>query len=162
MIVLGIDPGIATTGYGLIESSSGNYKLLSYGKISTSPKDPFPKRLEKIFEDIKEIAASFKPSEMAVEKIFFAKNVKTALNVSQARGVILLAGAKSGLSIFEYTPLEIKLAITGFGQATKDQVGKMVVRLLNLKEPPKPDDAADALACALCHIHSAKMRKLGA
>lgn len=158
MIILGVDPGIATTGYGLIEAPS---KLISYGEISTGSKDPFPERLEKIFEAIMEIAASFKPEEMAVEKVFFAKNAKTAINVSQARGVVLLAGVKSGLSIFEYTPLEIKLAITGFGQAGKDQVEKMVVRLLNLKEPPKPDDAADALACALCHIHSVKMRKLG-
>ena len=155
MKILGIDPGMATTGYGLIENKGSNLCLVDYGVVSTSPKLSSGERLYKLFIDLSKLIKKQKPDEVAVEELFFAKNVKTAMMVSQARGVIVLACMHSGLKeVSEYTPLQVKLALSGYGRAEKPQVLKMVMTLLNLKEIPKPDDAADALAVAVCHFNS--------
>jgi len=155
MKILGIDPGIATTGYGFIENKGSNLCLVDYGCIITSPKISLPERLNTLFNELSKLIKKQKPDEVAVEEIFFAKNVKTAMIVSQARGVILLSCLKSGMKVInEYTPLEVKMALVGYGRAEKQQVQKMVTTLLNLKEMPKPDDAADALAIAVCHFNS--------
>jgi len=150
MIILGIDPGLATTGYGLIEEKKKDFKLVDYGCISTSPRLPFDSRLKKIYQDLNKIIKDFEPSVFSIEKIFFCKNAKTALEVGQARGIALLTAAQKNLKIYEFTPLEVKQTITGYGKAEKIQVQKMVKLLLNLKEIPRPDDAADALALAIC------------
>ncbi|OGF48560.1 MAG: crossover junction endodeoxyribonuclease RuvC [Candidatus Firestonebacteria bacterium RIFOXYA2_FULL_40_8] len=155
MKILGIDPGIATTGYGLIENKGSNLCLVDYGCILTSPKIPVSERLNKLFNELSKLIKKQKPDEVAVEELFFAKNVKTAMVVSQARGVIVLSCVRSGMKVVsEYTPLEVKMALVGYGRAEKQQVQKMVTTLLNLKEMPKPDDAADALAIAVCHFNS--------
>ncbi len=157
MIILGIDPGTATTGFGVIEKlkvQGQKLKVIDYGCIKTSMKFTTAERLEKIYNELNVLIKKHKPSTMAVEDIFFFKNAKTIIKVSQARGVILLTAAKSKIPIFEYTPLQIKQAITGYGRAEKNQVQKMVKILLNLKEIPKPDDAADALATAICCANS--------
>ncbi len=155
MKILGIDPGIATTGYGLIENKGSNLCLLDYGTVITSPKLSNANRLNMLFNELSKIIKKQKPDEVAIEELFFAKNVKTAMIVSQARGVIILSCLKSGLKeINEYTPLQVKLALSGYGRAEKSQVMKMVMTLLNLKEIPRPDDAADALAVAVCHFNS--------
>ena len=155
MKILGIDPGIATTGYGLIENKGSNLCLVDYGCILTAPKIPVAERLNKIFNELSRLIKKQKPDEVAIEELFFAKNVKTAMMVSQARGVIVLSCMRSGMkTINEYTPLEVKMALVGYGRAEKHQVQKMVTTLLSLKEMPKPDDAADALAIAVCHFNS--------
>ena len=155
MKILGIDPGIATTGYGLIENKGSNLCLLDYGTVITSPKLSNANRLNMLFNELSKIIKKQKPDEVAIEELFFAKNVKTAMIVSQARGVIIVSCLKSGLKeINEYTPLQVKLALSGYGRAEKSQVMKMVMTLLNLKEIPRPDDAADALAVAVCHFNS--------
>ncbi|OGF46037.1 MAG: crossover junction endodeoxyribonuclease RuvC [Candidatus Firestonebacteria bacterium RIFOXYC2_FULL_39_67] len=155
MKILGIDPGIATTGYGLIENKGSNLCLVDYGCILTTPKMPVPERLNKLFNELSKLIKKQKPDEVAIEELFFAKNVKTAMSVSQARGVIVLSCIRSGMkAVNEYTPLEVKMALVGYGRAEKQQVQKMVTTLLNLKEMPKPDDAADALAIAVCHFNS--------
>ena len=155
MKILGIDPGIATTGYGLIENKGSNLCLLDYGTVITSPKLSNANRLNMLFNELSKIIKKQKPDEVAIEELFFAKNVKTAMMVSQARGVIILSCLKSGMKeINEYTPLQVKLALSGYGRAEKTQVMKMVMTLLNLKEIPRPDDAADALAVAVCHFNS--------
>ena len=155
MKILGIDPGIATTGYGLIENKGSNLCLLDYGTVTTNSDLSSGDRLNKLFNDLSKIIKKQKPDEVAIEELFFAKNVKTAMMVSQARGVIILSCLKSGMKeINEYTPLQVKLALSGYGRAEKSQVLKMVMTLLNLKEIPKPDDAADALAVAVCHFNS--------
>ena len=155
MKILGIDPGIATTGYGLIENTGSNLCLLDYGTILTSPKNSPIERLNILYNELSKLIKKKRPDEVAIEELFFAKNVKTAMMVSQARGVILLSCVKAGMKeIHEYTPLQVKMAMSGYGRAEKSQVMKMVVTLLNLKEIPKPDDAADALAIAVCHFNS--------
>ncbi|MBU1130902.1 crossover junction endodeoxyribonuclease RuvC [Patescibacteria group bacterium] len=154
--ILGIDPGLADTGYGLIEKQSQNIKMIACGSIKTSSKDDFIKRLEKIHQELVKIIKKYKPQIAAVEQLFFCKNVKTALLVGQARGVCLMTIAEHRLPIYEYTPLQIKLALTSYGRADKQQVGQMVKVLLNLKNVPKPDDAADALAVAITCAHSIK------
>jgi len=155
MKILGIDPGIATTGYGLIENKGSNLCLVDYGCILTSPKIPVAERLNTLFNELSKLIKKQKPDEVAIEELFFAKNVKTAMTVSQARGVIVLSCIRSGIkTVNEYTPLEVKMALVGYGRAEKQQVQKMVTTLLNLKEMPKPDDAADALAIAVCHFNS--------
>ena len=160
-IVLGIDPGIAITGYGLCkEHPDGSIETLMYGVIETKPKDPVEVRLLILYEQIKAIILLHQPQQAAVEKLFFQKNVKTAMVVGQARGVVLLALAEAGMPVSEYTPLEIKQSISGYGGATKNQVQEMVRMLLTLDDIPRPDDAADALAVAICHLHSRRMSDL--
>ena len=158
MVILGIDPGIATTGWGIIKTDFGNkISVKGFGAITTYPKDNFPTRLGKLYKDLNRIIKEFKPGIMAVEELFFAKNTKTALCVGQARGVIILSAVQSGLEVAEYTPLEVKQAIAGYGRADKFQMQGMVKSLLGLKDIPKPDDAADALAVAMCYCHSQKI-----
>jgi crossover junction endodeoxyribonuclease RuvC len=154
MLVLGIDPGIAITGYGLVRTHPKNdYECLSYGVVTTPSGLSDPKRLKILFEELSEIITLHRPETCAVEKLIFQKNVKTALSVGQARGVAMLTLAQAGLPIMEYTPNEIKQTVCGYGNASKVQVQRMVQTLLRLKELPKPDDAADALAVAICHIN---------
>lgn len=160
MIILGIDPGTATTGYGVIEQNAGKIRLIEYGCILTKPKQPLEHRLKQIHEELAEIIAKFQPAEIAVEELFFSNNAKTAIAVGQARGVILLTATLHNLDVFEYTPLQVKNGICGYGGADKKQVQKMVQMLLGLKETPKPDDAADALAIAICHGSSRRLNKL--
>jgi crossover junction endodeoxyribonuclease RuvC len=161
MLVLGIDPGTATTGYGLVqENNNGSLEVVDYGVILTSPDDPMPQRLRKLYTDLKEIIDLHRPENGAVEKLFFQRNVRTAISVGQARGVAVLAIAEADLLVYEYTPLEIKQSVVGYGGADKMQVQQMVKALLNLDEVPKPDDAADALAVAICHLHSARFQEI--
>ena len=149
-IILGIDPGFGSIGYGAISVSSGNPSALNYGCLHTKPGTLFSKRLLKIFDDITQLIHDIAPDVIGVEKLFFEKNSKTAIEVSHARGVILLAAERAGIPIIECTPLQVKLASTGYGKADKRQVQQMITRVLKLKEVPKPDDTADALAIALC------------
>jgi crossover junction endodeoxyribonuclease RuvC len=156
-VVLGIDPGTATTGYGLVtETESGGLQAISYGVILTPADLPMEKRLLILFQRIKEILLLHQPDSGAVEKLFFQRNVSTAITVGQARGVILLAMAEAGCSVAEYNPMEVKQAVCGYGGADKNQVQQMVTALLNLDKVPKPDDAADALAIAICHLNSSR------
>ncbi len=161
MLVIGIDPGTATTGYGLVrEAEDGSLSVLEYGVILTPAGLPMPERLLDLYRQLREILLLHRPHSGAVEKLFFQKNVRTALTVGQARGVALLAMAEAGLPIGEYTPLEVKLAVAGYGGADKGQVQQMVRALLELPEIPRPDDAADALAVAICHAHSYRIQRL--
>jgi crossover junction endodeoxyribonuclease RuvC len=161
MLVLGIDPGTATTGYGLVRQlEDGSLQAVAHGAILTPAKTPMPQRLDKLFSELNKIIFLHRPDSAAVEKLFFSKNVKTALSVGQGRGVVLLALAKANLSIGEYTPNEIKQAVTGYGSAGKSQMQEMVKMLLGLEDRPKPDDAADALAVAICHLHSSRYQML--
>jgi len=157
MLVLGIDPGTAITGYGLVKGEDDDLILVAYGAITTSSDWPLPERLQRIYQELTAVIEGQQPTAVAVEELFFSKNVRTALSVGQARGVILLAAANAGLPIHEYTPLQVKQAIAGYGRAPKDQVQRMVRMLLGLDSVPQPDDAADAIAVAICHIHSAKL-----
>ena len=161
MLVLGIDPGTATTGYGLVrQRRDGSLESLAHGVVLTSAKMPMPDRLANLYSELQELILLHHPVEAAVEKLFFQKNVTTALSVGQARGVVLLALAQSGIPVGEYTPNEIKQAVTGYGSAGKAQMQEMVKMLLGLDERPKPDDAADALAVAICHLHSSSYKTL--
>lgn len=156
MRIIGIDPGTGILGFGVIEQQRGSVKLVDAGVIRTPVKEDDAVRLQTIYEELTEIITDTKPQVMSVEKLFFAQNVTTAMTVAQARGVILLCGKQAGLEIFEYTPLQIKQALTGYGRADKKQVQEMVRVTLGLKEAPQPDDCADAIAAAL--IHSQSMR----
>jgi len=161
MLVLGIDPGTATTGYGLVrQAEDGSLQAVAHGAILTPAKTPMPNRLDSLYTQLKEIILLHRPDCAAVEKLFFSKNVKTAISVGQGRGVVLLALAQADLPIGEYTPNEIKQAVTGYGSAGKAQMQEMVRLLLGLDEQPKPDDAADALAVAICHLHSSRYQAL--
>ncbi len=161
MITLGIDPGTAITGYGIIkEEQDGTLIVLDFGVIRTSADLSQAERLAQLYQKIKQLILLHHPEMGAVEKLFFERNVRTALHVGQARGVTLLAMAEARLQIGEYTPLEVKQAVAGYGGADKNQVQQMVRTILALDGVPHPDDAADALAVAICHIHSAKMRNL--
>ncbi len=160
MLVLGIDPGTATTGYGLVQETEGGPALVAYGTIQTLAGAPMPDRLRTIYHELKQLIALHAPNAAAVEKLFFQRNVSTAMSVGQARGVALLALAEAGVSVGEYTPRDVKLAVAGYGGADKPQMQQMVRAILNLSEVPKPDDAADALAVAICHLHSMKMKAL--
>ena len=151
MRILGIDPGTGILGFGVIEAERGKAQLVDAGVIRTPVKEDDAVRLQIIFEEINDIIATAKPTEMAVEKLFFVQNVTTGMTVAQARGVVLLAGQQAGLNIAEYTPLQIKQALTGYGRAEKRQIQEMVKIILQLPEPPKPDDCADALAAAITH-----------
>ncbi len=154
MTILGIDPGTAITGYGLIKKSNRGIKIIEYGCIETETKFSTAERLNILDKKLAKIIKKHQPDKVAVEDIFFFKNLKTVIKVSQARGVILARMAKMKIPVFEYTPLQIKQAVTSYGRAEKKQVQQMVKLLLNLKEIPKPDDAADALATAICCAHS--------
>lgn len=155
MKVIGIDPGTATTGYGIVEEDNfGNLKTLSYGVVLTRSDQPLEKRLQIIFNSISELILLHQPASASVEKLFFKQNVTNAISVGQARGVVLLALANQNIAVAEYSPAEVKSAISGYGGAEKSQVQAMVKAILNLDEIPKPDDAADALAIAICHINS--------
>ena len=164
MLIIGVDPGIATVGVGIIEANNGVYKAVEYGAIRTKPNRLLEYMLNQIFETLTEFIKHNKPDCMAVEELFFNTNAKTALAVAQARGVILLAAKKQGLDIYEYTPLQVKQSVVGYGRAEKHQVIYMTKLLLNLKEAPKPDDTADALALAICHgnviMHKYDMTKV--
>lgn len=159
MIILGIDPGIAIVGYSIIECNGNKYKAIDYGCITTDSNLLFPDRIKIIYSRLTEIIEKYKPEDLAVEELFFNKNVKTAIKVGQARGVEILAAVNKGMNIYEYTPLQIKQAVVGYGRADKSQVQEMVRILLNLKEKPKPDDVADALAVAICHGSSIRFKE---
>ncbi|MCX6743259.1 MAG: crossover junction endodeoxyribonuclease RuvC [Candidatus Parcubacteria bacterium] len=154
LIILGIDPGVASTGYAFIKEADKKTEILDYGVISTSSKQNFSDRLEYIHQALSKLIKKFKPDVVVVEQLFFCKNVKTALNVGQARGVILLTAILNKLPLYEFTPLQVKQSVCGYGKAEKCQVQAMVKILLNLKQIPKPDDAADALAIALTYLQS--------
>ena len=156
MIILGVDPGTASTGYGVIDVENPP-RLINYGCLKTSSKTDMVQRLRSIYLQIKNIVEEFCPQEIAVEDVFFNRNVKSALFVGQARGVILLGASYQGAKIFNYTPLQVKQAITGYGQASKEQVQHMVKKTLSLSYLPTPDDASDAIAIALCHFYSRKL-----
>ena len=157
MLVIGIDPGTATTGYGLVrEERDGTLTAIAYGVVTTPAGEDMPKRLVQLHDELTQIIALHRPESGAVEKLFFQKNVKTAITVAQGRGVALLALAQAGMDVGEYTPLEVKQSVVGYGNADKGQVQQMVRVLLSLESIPKPDDAADALAVAICHLHNVK------
>ncbi len=158
--VLGLDPGTATTGYGVVDGEDDRPRMLAYGAIITPPDLPMPERLRLIYLAATELMQDHHADAVSVEKLFFNRNVTTALSVGQARGVLLLAAANAGVPVYEYTPLEVKQALVGYGRATKPQVQQMVKIVLGLDFTPHPDDAADALAVALCHCQSARMRAL--
>jgi crossover junction endodeoxyribonuclease RuvC len=160
MIILGIDPGLATTGYGIILKKGSSLFLQQYGVISTLPKQPLAKRLSVLSSDLKCIIEKYKPHVVAVEELFFNTNIKTALVVGQARGAILLTAEQHNLAVYNYTPLQVKIAVSGYGKAPKAQVQSMVKRLLNIPKVPKPDDAADALAIAICHSQAYKLKSI--
>ncbi|MGA9348613.1 MAG: crossover junction endodeoxyribonuclease RuvC [Anaerolineae bacterium] len=159
-LVLGVDPGTAITGYGLVWGEGDNLRLVDYGTIITPSDKPLPQRLQEIYRQLTVLIQERQPEAAAVEQLFFSRNVRTALSVGQARGVVLLAMANAEIAVHEYTPLEVKQAVVGYGRATKDQVQEMVKVLLGLDSVPQPDDAADAIAVAICHIHSARMKGL--
>ncbi len=154
MLILGIDPGTAIMGYGLIEKKGNQLKALNYGCWRTPAHTPLPDRLLQLYQGIEEYLNQNHPDEIAVEELFFNRNTTTALSVGHARGIALLAAAQRGIPVGEYTPLQVKQAVVGYGKAEKQQVQQMVRALLGLTEIPKPDDAADALAVAICHAHS--------
>ena len=158
--ILGIDPGTATTGYGVLDKDGAEPILVDYGIISTSPKKTPADRLLDIYNRINEIMDEYSPDIMVMERLFFSKNQTTAIAVSKACGVIQFAAAQRGIEVVEYTPMEVKQAVVGYGGAEKKQVQYMIQRILSLKEVPKPDDAADALALAICHAHAERMRSL--
>ena len=161
MLVIGIDPGTATTGYGLVkEERDGSLSVVDYGAIVTPSDLPMPGRLRKLYQRMTEIVLLHRPDSGAMEKLFFQRNVTNAISVGQGRGVAMLALAEADLDVAEYTPMEVKQAVAGYGGADKRQIQEMVRALLNLESIPRPDDAADALAVAICHLHSARMRAL--
>lgn len=160
MRILGIDPGYAILGYGIVDKTGNRFKVIDYGSVTTDAGERMPERLKHLYYSLMEIIDEYRPDEAAVEELFFNTNTKTAIKVGQARGVAILACANSGINIEEYTPLQIKQALTGYGRADKKQVQLMVKTILNLREVPKPDDTADALAAAICHGHSAAGRKM--
>lgn len=155
MRILGIDPGIGTVGFAVLDANRGKQKLVGCGVITTPPRTQLSSRLDQIYRDLQELITQFCPDVMAIEELFFNTNITTGIAVAHGRGVILLAGYQAGLPIYEYTPLQVKQAVVGYGRAEKKQVMDMVKRLLHLQAAPKPDDAADAVAIALCHARSA-------
>jgi crossover junction endodeoxyribonuclease RuvC len=155
MKTMGIDPGTATTGYCVLETSNNDRpSIITYGIIKTTKKDTAEKRLSLIHDQMKKLFKQYKPDNMAIERLFFGSNAKTAMSVGQAKGVILLAASKAGVEVAEYTPQQVKIALTGYGRADKSQIQHMVKRLLGMKDIPRPDDAADAIAIALTHMNS--------
>lgn len=158
MIILGIDPGYAIVGYGAVTVCGNRFKTVGYGAITTDSNTNFLKRLDIIYDETFKVIKTLKVDVLSIEKLYFQNNQKTAIGVAQARGVILLAAQKASIPVYEYTPLQVKCAVTGFGQAKKNQVMEMTRRYLNLKETPKPDDTADALAIAICHAQTSGAR----
>ncbi len=156
MIILGMDPGLALSGYGIIEYIGNKFKVIDYGCVVTESTMDFPKRLRHIYEEYIKMIDKYKPDAIAVEELFYNKNAKTAIAIGEARGVHLLAGQMKEVALYEYTPLQIKQGIVGYGRAEKKQVQEMVKMILNLEKIPKPDDAADGLAVAICHAHCLK------
>ncbi len=154
MRILGIDPGVAIVGFGVVDSDKGKNRLVKCGVITTPAHTQLSSRLNSIYLDLMELIATFKPEAIAIEELFFNTNITTGISVAQARGVILLACYQSGVPVYEYTPLQVKQAVCGYGRAEKKQVMDMVKRILNLQDVPRPDDAADAVAIALCHARS--------
>ena len=153
MVILGIDPGYAIIGWGVLEYRANKFKVIDYGAITTQAKTPFPLRLCDIYNGLCNIISKYKPEVLSMEKLFYNNNAKTVIDVAQARGVITLAAQQNGLKIAEYTPLQVKQSVTGYGRAVKKQVQEMTRIILNLDKIPKPDDTADALAMAICHAH---------
>ncbi len=158
MIILGLDPGLAILGFGVIDSDGQRSRMIEYGCIYTEAGIPLPTRLKQLYEDLECLITKYRPEAVAIEELFFNKNVKTALTVGHARGIALLCAVQHCPDIYEYTPLQIKQAVVGYGRADKNQVQQMVKTLLKLEIIPKPDDAADGLAVALCHAHSGRMQ----
>ena len=159
MRILGIDPGYAITGFSVLDFEKNQFKCCDYGLIKTEAKTPFPERLLIIDRAIDMICKKWKPDVLAIEELFFARNTTTAMGVAQARGVAIVACARRAIPVYEYTPMQVKLAVTGYGKAEKQQVQEMVRILLNLKTVPKPDDVADAIAIAICHAHSGNRKE---
>ncbi|MBO4339232.1 MAG: crossover junction endodeoxyribonuclease RuvC [Clostridiales bacterium] len=153
-VILGIDPGYAIVGYGIINYEKNRFSVIDYGAVTTEAKTPFNKRLAIIYNSLNELIIKYKPEAMAIEKLFYNTNAKTVIDVAQARGVIMLAAENNGIQAFEYTPLQVKQSVVGYGRAEKKQVQEMTRVILNLEKIPKPDDTADALAMAICHAHS--------
>lgn len=160
MRIIGIDPGYAIVGYGVVEYENNKFKVIDYGAVTTTPKNTMPERLDLVYNALTCIFSKFEPDAIAFEELFFNQNIKTAISVGQARGVSILAAQRMGVDVFEYTPLQVKQAVVGYGRAEKKQVQQMVKVLLSLKSVPKPDDTADALAVAICHGHSAHMQDM--
>ncbi len=158
MLILGIDPGYAIVGWGVIDYQKSKFKTVAYGALRTPAGMPTEERLRLIYEGLCEIIKTYHPDAMAIEELFFNTNITTGIRVAEARGVLLLAAKQAGLEIMEYTPLQVKQSVVGYGRAEKKQVISMVTMLLGLKEAPKPDDTADALAIAICHAHSGGSR----
>ncbi|HOM01971.1 MAG TPA: crossover junction endodeoxyribonuclease RuvC [Acetivibrio sp.] len=161
MIIMGIDPGFAITGYGIVKYEGNRFTSVDYGAITTESSMELPKRLLILYNGLMEIIEKYKPEAISIEELFFNKNIKTALAVGHGRGVAVLAAAQSGIDVFEYTPIQVKQSIVGYGRAEKAQVQQMVKAILNLPAIPKPDDVADALAVAVCHAHSFRMKSYG-
>ena len=161
MLILGIDPGFAIVGFGLVEAAGGRQRLVTCGAITTPAGEPLPARLRQIADDMDLLLEQFRPEAMAVEELFFTNNITTGIGVAQARGVILLAAERRGVPIFEYSPSQVKQAVVGYGKAEKRQVMEMTRRLLGLQAVPRPDDAADAAAVALCHARTMTSRLPG-
>lgn len=161
MRILGIDPGIATVGFGVIEFDNRKFETIEYGAVFSPSNESMPARLKMVYDDMSYIIDKFKPDEVAVEELFFNTNVKTAIAVGQARGVLILSAANRGIPVYEYTPLQVKQAVVGYGRAEKNQVQQMVKAILGLCDVPKPDDTADALAVAVCHAHCCGARARG-
>lgn len=158
MRILGIDPGIATVGFGIVEFDGNCFKTIEYGSVHSPAKTDMTKRLKMVYDDMVYIIEKYKPNEVAIEELFFNTNVKTAIMVGQARGVLILSAANQNIPVYEYTPLQVKQAVVGYGRAEKHQVQQMVKSILGLREIPKPDDTADALAIAICHAHAGGAR----
>ena len=154
MKILGIDPGIAIVGFGVIEYDGFKFKTIDYGAITTPAHTPLPARLKMVYDDMNYVIGKFKPDQVAIEELFFNNNAKTAIAVGQARGVLILAAENRKIPVYEYTPLQVKQGVVGYGRADKKQVQQMVKAMLSLHEIPKPDDTADALAIAVCHAHT--------
>ena len=158
MIILGIDPGLAIVGWGVVEYKGSHFKTLGYGAIETPAGMPTEERLSMIFDGMRQLIETYHPEHVAVEELFFNTNITTGIRVAEARGVIIMCAHKLGVKVYEYTPLQVKQSVVGFGRAEKKQVITMVTMLLGLPKPPKPDDTADALAIAVCHAHSGASR----
>lgn len=154
MIILGIDPGYAIVGWGIIDYTANRFSVIDYGAVTTEAGTPFNRRLETVYDGVEEIIKKYRPEALAIEKLFYNTNAKTVIDVAQARGVINLSAVKNGVEIFEYTPLQVKQSVVGYGRAEKKQVQEMTRVILKLQKIPKPDDTADALAMAICHAHA--------